>query len=301
VHDKQVRRRRAVLALLVCASLILLTAYFGNSSSSPLHSAQRAIAEVLSPIQNGASKVLSPVRDVAGWVSDTFHAKSEVGQLRRENSQLKTDLAQALYAETQVKRLSALVKLDQTPGFDVTDYSPVGADVIGYDPSLWYQQIEVDKGYDDGVHSGDPVIGNDGLVGDVSFVAATVSYVTELTDDKFGAGAEIVPGGYSGVLQPQAGNSGLLLTYVPTNATGIRPGDEVVTSGFVDPHDPAVRSHFPAGIPIGQVSSSYTPSDLINEQEVPVTPNVNLRNLSVVQILTHPNPAGTERASLAAP
>jgi len=28
---------------------------------------------------------------------------------------------------------------------------------------------------------------------------------------------------------------------------------------------------------------------------------VNLRNLSVVQILTHPNPAGTERASLAAP
>lgn len=301
MHDKQVRRRRAVLALLVCASLILLTAYFGKSSSSPLHSAQRSIAEVLSPIQKGASKVLSPVRDVAGWVSSTFDAKSENARLRKQNQTLNRELDQALYAETQVKRLSALVKLDQSSGVNIDTYSPVAADVIGYDPSLWYQQIEVGVGYDSGVRQGNPVIGNDGLVGEVSSVSASVSYVTELTDDKFGAGAEIVPGGYAGVLQPQAGNSGLLLTYLPANATGIRAGEEIVTDGFVDASDPSVRSNFPPGIPIGQVSSSYTPSDLINNQEVPVTPTVNLRNLSVVQILTRPYPASTEHASLAAP
>ena len=72
MHDKQVRRRRAVLALLVGISLILLTAYFGESPSSPLHSVQRGIVEVISPIQSGASKVLSPVKDIAGWFSDTF-------------------------------------------------------------------------------------------------------------------------------------------------------------------------------------------------------------------------------------
>ena len=82
VHDKQVRRRRAVLALLVAVSLILLTAYFGESPSSPLHNVQRGIVEVLSPIQQGASKVLSPVQDVAGWFSDTLNAKSQVDQLQ---------------------------------------------------------------------------------------------------------------------------------------------------------------------------------------------------------------------------
>ena len=41
MHDKQVRRRRAVLALLVGISLILLTAYFGESPNSPLHNVQR--------------------------------------------------------------------------------------------------------------------------------------------------------------------------------------------------------------------------------------------------------------------
>ena len=55
MHDKQVRRRRAILGLLVGVSLILLTAYFGESPSSPLHTVQRGVVEVLSPVQEGAS------------------------------------------------------------------------------------------------------------------------------------------------------------------------------------------------------------------------------------------------------
>ena len=51
-----------MLALLVGVSLILLTAYFGESPNSPLHNVQRGIVEVLSPVQEGASKVLSPVK-----------------------------------------------------------------------------------------------------------------------------------------------------------------------------------------------------------------------------------------------
>ena len=49
MYDKQVRRRRALLALLVAFSLILLTAYFGESADSPLHPVQpatRGLAEV---------------------------------------------------------------------------------------------------------------------------------------------------------------------------------------------------------------------------------------------------------------
>ena len=44
VYDKTVRRRRAVLALLVVSSLILLTAYFGESAGGGLHSVQRGVA-----------------------------------------------------------------------------------------------------------------------------------------------------------------------------------------------------------------------------------------------------------------
>ena len=79
MHSKQVRRRRAVVAALVVVSLILLTAYFGGSSSNPLHTVQRGVVTIFSPIQKGASIALSPFRDIASFFSDTFKAKSQVG------------------------------------------------------------------------------------------------------------------------------------------------------------------------------------------------------------------------------
>ena len=49
MYDKTVRRRRAVLGLLVALSLILLTAYFGESAGGGLHAVQRGVLEVFAP------------------------------------------------------------------------------------------------------------------------------------------------------------------------------------------------------------------------------------------------------------
>jgi rod shape-determining protein MreC len=303
VRDKQVRRRRAVLALLVVASLILLTAYFGESPSSPLHSVQRGIAEVLSPVQEGASKVLSPVRDIAGWVSSTIHAKSENSRLRKQNQELEQKVAQLQYAALQNQRESALVGLDNTYGLSA--YSPLSAAVIEYDPSIWYKQIEVDKGSSDGVQLYDPVVAPGGLVGDVTTVGPSYSIVTELTDDNFAVGAVILDDkGDAGELVPAVGNpNSLLLQYLPPHATDINQSgsvDRVVTSGFVDSTDPVIHSYFPPGIPIGYVSSVNL-ATLLNQQQVTVAPYVDLRHLSVVQILTRPHASGTASASVAGP
>jgi hypothetical protein len=45
VYKRSVRRRRAVLALLVGLSIALLTAYFGESASGGLHAIQRGFLE----------------------------------------------------------------------------------------------------------------------------------------------------------------------------------------------------------------------------------------------------------------
>ncbi len=66
MHDKTVRRRRAVLGLLVVLSLLLLTAYFGEAPNGRLHAVQRDFLAVVSPIQDGANKALKPVRDLFG-------------------------------------------------------------------------------------------------------------------------------------------------------------------------------------------------------------------------------------------
>ena len=178
-----------MLALLVVVSLILLTAYFGESPQSPLHSVQRGIVQVFSPVQAGASKVLSPVRDVANWVSDTLRAKSNVDKLRQQNRALTAQVATLKTEQLQNEQLTAEVGLDQTIG--VRNYHPVGANVIGRDPTLWYQQVEVDSGSDDGVALNDPVLADGGLVGDVTTVDASISIVTLITDASYAVAAQV--------------------------------------------------------------------------------------------------------------
>ncbi len=292
MHDKQVRRRRAVLGLLVVVSLILLTAYFGESPSSPLHSVQRGIVEALSPVQEGASKALKPVRDVAGWFSDTFRAKSQRDQLLKENQKLRTELAQAQQQATNDAQLNKQVGLDNSIG--VSRYQPVAGHVISRDPTLWYATIEIDKGSDDGVRVNDPVIGDGALVGRVSNVAATVSVVTLITDHSSAVTAQVQDQyGDTGVLVPAVGNPNqLLLQYLPRQAP-IQTGQQVVTAGF---KSGPLDSLFPPGIPIGQVSSA-SQVGLLNNGQVQVDVAADLRHLDAVQILTRPHP-GDQRAQV---
>src|SRR4029450_2979598 len=93
MHDRAVRRRRAVLAALVALSLILLTAYFGESAGGGLHSLQRAPSGVLSPVQEGATRALKPFRDLFGWFGDTLDAKSERDELKKESDALRLQVA----------------------------------------------------------------------------------------------------------------------------------------------------------------------------------------------------------------
>jgi rod shape-determining protein MreC len=299
VHDKQVRRRRAVLAVLVGISLILLTAYFGESPSSPLHNVQRGIVQVFSPVQVGASKVLSPVRDVAGWFSDTLSAKSRSDRLTKQVAQLTKKLDYYQQKASVSDQLAAQMRLDTRVG--MSSYQPVAANVIGRDPTLWYQTITIDKGTDDGVALNDPVTGDGALAGKVTTVEATVSVVTLITDHSYAVAASVMDsssGGDSGVLVPAVGNpNSLLLQELPAHAP-IQVGQQVVTAGFTDPTNKSLNSLYPAGIPIGQVSNADQ-NELLNNQQIQVVPAANLRHLAAVQVLTRPH-SGTARAQVGA-
>jgi rod shape-determining protein MreC len=284
-----------VLALLVGVSLILLTAYFGESPSSPLHSIQRGIVEVLSPVQEGASKVLSPFKDIGNWVSDTFNAKSRADRLQKTVNALRAYNAQLQQKVINDAQLNKQVGLDTSLGIAASQR--VGADVIGRSPTLWYATITVNKGTSDGVHVGDPVLGDGALVGDVSTADSTVSVVTLITDHTFQVAAEVQPSGDQGLLGPQIGNPNqLLLSDLPKpnpGQAGPAFGQQVVTLGF---KSGPLQSLYPQGIPIGTVSNANQ-NNLINNGQIQVSPDADLRHLTSVEILTSPQ-AGTRRAQL---
>src|ERR671933_892425 len=121
LYDKQVvRRRRAVFAVLVGLSIILLTGYFGESSGGPLHRFQTGVQTILSPIESGASRAFKPVRDLAGWFGDVFDAKGENKRLKRDLASARAQLAQAETLARDDAQLRKLVGLTQQPDFPNT-------------------------------------------------------------------------------------------------------------------------------------------------------------------------------------
>jgi rod shape-determining protein MreC len=299
VHDKKVRRRRAVLALLVAISLLLLTAYFGEAPSSPLHSIQRGIVAVLSPLQSGASTVLSPFKDVGNYFSDLFTAKSRADNLKKQVDRLRAQNASLQQKVINDAQLTKEVGLDQNRS--LAAYQRLGASVIGRSASLWYETIQVDKGSGDGVRINAPVIGDGALVGKVTEVGSGWSDVTLLTDHTFAVTAEVQDNaGDTGVLSPQVGNPNqLILSDVPKpgpNQAGPQVGQQVVTAGYRDPTNPELNSLYPQGIPIGIVSNANQ-DNLLNNGQVTVSVDADLRHLSAVQILISPQ-GGTARAQV---
>ena len=165
MYDRQVRRRRAVLLGLVLCCLVLLTAYFGESSGGPLRSVQTGAMEVVAPVQEGANRALKPFRDLFGWFGDTVDAKGERDKLEAERDQLRQELARLQVYENENRELRDLVDYGRDSGLDA--YEPVTARVYSRSNSTWYSTMEINKGSSDGVAVNQPVINGKGLVGKV--------------------------------------------------------------------------------------------------------------------------------------
>jgi rod shape-determining protein MreC len=293
VYDKQVRRRRAVLALLVVVSLILLTAYFGESPGSPLHSVQRGVVTVLSPVQEGASRALKPVRDLFGWFGDTARAKKERDQLKAQRDRLLQDVVGyqvALQDNVELRRVLAL----DANGLERYDKRTVH--VIGRPSNnLLLDRLQVDAGSSAGVRVGDPVVGDGGLVGHVSFVASDSSFVTLITDPSSSVSVKVLNGvGDTGLLKPSVGDPlDLLVQLLPRHAH-IALDDVVVSGGF---RTTRLESLYPPNVPIGRVTKA-DPEELASDQQVHVAPIADLRHLDFVQILVGPSGSAGERAQV---
>jgi len=294
VYDKQVRRRRAVLVLLVVVSLILLTAYFGESAGSPLHSVQRGVVTVLSPIQEGASRALKPVRDLFGWFGDTARAKKERDQLKAQRDRLLEQVVGYQVALQENDELHRVLALDDSNGLDAYDKRTVR--VIGRPPNnLLLDRLQVDAGSSAGVRVGNPVIADGGLVGHVSFVASDSSFVTLVTDPSSSVSVKVLDtAGDTGLLKPSVGDPlDLLVQLLPRHAR-VRQEDVVVTGGF---RTTRLESLYPPNIPIGRVTKA-DPEELASDQQVHVAPIADLRHLDFVQILVGPTGSDGERAQV---
>jgi rod shape-determining protein MreC len=278
VYRKQVRRRRAVLTLLILGSFLLLTISYGHGSGG----IQDGVSTIFSPLEGVADRALKPARDLVDWFDKTFAARGENSRLNEELEQARSQAVAGQEAIQENAQLRKLVELDRDPVIATSAFEPVTGRVIARSPTVWHSSVTVDLGSGDGVVLDDPVISGDGVVGEVSAVQPNSSQVQLITDHASAVSAKVLPLGVQGVVRPSVGDPEDLVLDFINSSKRVGVGQTVVTSGW---RAQGLASLFPPGIPIGEVTKASVLEQEASQQ-VHLRPFADLANLDLVQILT---------------
>ncbi len=277
MYRKQVRRRRAVLTLLIVGSFALLTLTYGQGSNG----LQRGVTAVFAPVSTVLDRALKPARDLINWVDETFDARGKNDKLEAELEVARRQGVGAQAALAENREYRELLGLDKS-GAIPEGYEPVTGHVIELSPTVWYSDVMIDVGSGDGVKQGDPVINGQGLVGKVTAVTGGASKVTLISDHSSVVSVKVVPAGVLGIIKPTVGEPNTLVLSFLNSDKNIHKGQAVVTAGWSSEE---FESRFPPNIPVGEITKA---SVIVQEaqEKVNVRPYADLRNLGTVQVLT---------------
>lgn len=264
--------RTRLLFLLVVTSITLLTLDFRGSG---------AVADA----RGVASTVVSPLIDAAGTVTEPFtdawNGIFGYSDLERENEQLRERIADmegaVLEAEEALQQYEELTDLERVSRW--SDLPSVVGRVVAGSFTNFENTVQIDRGTDDGVAVGNPVVTGAGLVGRVVAVTSSRATVQLITDPGFDIGIRLALTREIGVARGTGLDRPLLIDQgIPVNLEdNIRHREAVTTSGVS-------RSAFPPGIPVGRVESVEAAGDQLS-LIVTVDPVADLERLTFVRVL----------------
>jgi len=230
--------RPTLLIILVVLSLVMLTVYFREGDDGVLHGARRVTLEVTAPLARAGTAITSPVRSISSFFAGIGASRERVQALEQQNEELRARLAELEEARQENERLRALVDFAEERKF-----AKLGAEVIRRPVSIWEGVIVIDRGSNDGVEPGMPVIAAQGLVGQIADVSAHSSSVRLVTDQLSGVAAIVQSSRTPGVVRGSIGGA-LSLDFIDRTYLPVE-GDVVITSG--------IGGVYPGGIVIGDV------------------------------------------------
>ena len=178
-------RRRAIL-LLVLTSLLLIT--IDLRGNALLDAARDGFDRAMRPFEDAAEVVARPVRNAWRGITEYDDLEAENESLEAEIDAMRTNDIVARSVIDSYRRLLGMEDLE-SPG----DFDRVVASVIGQSPNNLDLIIEINKGTDDGLRVGMPVVNPAGsLIGKVTQATSDRAQVMLITDTNYAVLVKIV-------------------------------------------------------------------------------------------------------------
>lgn len=224
------------LVFFVVLSLLLL---FVDARFKYLESTRTVISIVVYPLQR-LTTLPGAMWHQAGTYFDTqSRLIQENAQLREQHSAdaAQLNLLQVLQAENT--QLHNLLEVPQR-----VNYPMQMAEIVYVERDIFKRKLFVNKGSKSDVQTGQVVMDDVGIVGQVTRVYPWLSEVTLVTDKDHAVPVQVLRNGIRSVVFGSGDISELALRYMPVSSD-IQNGDVLVTSG--------IDGTYPAGLPVAKV------------------------------------------------
>jgi rod shape-determining protein MreC len=257
-----------IIFLVVGGILVLaLGGFFGSAS--------RQFSSALIQVQTWFSSRYLGIQDFITAPRDITSLRARNAELEAQVSQLQTQVIELQQRVNETEILAALVDFSRSN----PENTYKAAAVIGRDPSPFLHYIIINRGSNDDIRRGMPVVTNQGLVGRVDAVIADAARVQLITDPASSINIYLQNADTNAVLLGSV-TGDVSLDLISQDAV-VQPGDLILTSGL--------GGGYPQDLIIGQV---VTVRSLEYElfQQATVQPAVDFTRLEIVLVITNFRP-----------
>jgi rod shape-determining protein MreC len=266
MKDQFSRTVQTTITFLITAGVLALAfgGYFRTASG--------ALTGGLVGVQDWFASRTQAIQEFLAAPGDLIALRTRNSELEAQVSQLQTQVIDLQQRANETSILAALV--DFSRGSPESSYK--AASVIGRDPSPFLHYIIINRGSNDGIQRGMPVVTNEGLAGRIDAVISDAARVQLITDPASSVNVHLRNANTDAMVAGSVtGDIGLEL--ISQDIT-VESGDIILTSGL--------GGGFPPDLIVGQVVNvRKLPAELF--QEATVQPAVDFTRLQIVLVITN--------------
>ncbi|HEX9673215.1 MAG TPA: rod shape-determining protein MreC [Burkholderiales bacterium] len=228
------------LARLLIFAALSLAFLVADVRFNYLDTLRQIAAVVVYPLQRIAAAPASIARRMGDFFTTHGSLREDNARLRRENFENAALLLQLKGLQAENRQLRELLAARKR-----IDIELAAAEVLYAARDPFSRKLVIDRGSQQGVRPGQPVVDDRGLVGQVTRAYPWLAEVTLVTDKGQFVPVQNVRNGLRAVLSGTGRDGALELRFIPLNAD-FRNGDELVTSG--------IDGVYPPGLPVARVA-----------------------------------------------
>ena len=228
----------ARLLIFAALSLAFLVADVRFNYLEPL---RYVAAIVVYPLQRIAAAPASIARHIGDFVTTHSSLREDNARLKQQNFENGALLLQLKALRAENEQLRQLLAASERFKIELA-----AAEVLYAARDPFSRKVVIDRGSQQGVRPGQPVVDDRGLVGQVTRAYPWLAEVTLVTDKGQFVPVQNVRNGLRAVLSGTGSDGALELRFIPLNAD-FQDGDELVTSG--------IDGVYPPGLPVARVTN----------------------------------------------